>query len=153
MAIPKGVTNFRDLVRWIIKNHHDGSPYRMAKALHVSPALPFHWRNQMVQRPSMENMLRLCEVYGFDEYEIWRLLKPDTRKRPRNIAPIAGGSSDAQPLPGEETCPSVSDVLRLIRIVYAYMLATGTVITRKGFAAPRAWCMVRPAVAISRVAA
>ena len=42
---------FADLVKWIVREHHRGSYYAMAKALSVSPALVYAWRDGLVRSP------------------------------------------------------------------------------------------------------
>jgi hypothetical protein len=76
MEIPRTVTTFGELVDWLIRERHDGKPYRMARALQVSSGLPFQWVHRTVTAPSMDKVARLCEVYELNPEAVWRLLFP-----------------------------------------------------------------------------
>lgn len=125
MTIPAGVATFQDLARWLIDTRHDGEPYGMAKALKTSAGLPYQWRDGLVKTPKRETIERLCEVYGLDFWEVYKLtIGPPTRRRrgaavvllALSLLGLAGrGSAEAQPLAVDSpvvTIPVIGNRLR-----------------------------------------
>lgn len=76
MTMPESVSSFSDLVGWLLKEHHEGKPYRMAKALGVSAGLPFQWRDGTVKAPASSTIARICEVYELDYDAVIRVIYP-----------------------------------------------------------------------------
>lgn len=89
MTMPERISRFSELVDWLLKEHHEGHPYRMAKALGVSSALPFQWRDGTVKAPSPPTIARLCEVYELDYDAVLKIIYP----APSSGAVRRGGTS------------------------------------------------------------
>jgi hypothetical protein len=69
-AIAPEVSDFKSLVHWIVKEHHDGRWAPMAKRVGVSPALVYQWRDGLVNQPSSNNLERICLAYGLDNSDV-----------------------------------------------------------------------------------
>src|SRR5262245_41936536 len=112
------IETFPALVRWLAETHHDGVIYQVAQKVGISPALADRWSKGLVQRPSMDSVMKLVNAYGLDLAEVLRLrggpLPPEAIKllapvRRKKLRPIGGGSSNDGTLP----LPALGDVLPL----------------------------------------
>jgi hypothetical protein len=109
LPIPRNVTTFGELVDWLIREKHEGKPYRMARALQVSSGLPFQWVHRTIAAPSMDKVARLCEVYDLDPRDVWQLIfpmpivakpTPPTGGKPGTRAPLPVGAGGTKKRPG-----------------------------------------------------
>jgi len=100
------VKDIPSLIRWLADKHHGGAASAMSKALGVSVSTPSFWRRGVVT-PRLENLERICEVYGL-KFEDVRALR---RKGRRSALPIRGGSDG----PGSPSVVQLVDSMSLIR--------------------------------------
>lgn len=73
--MPPDIKNFRELVAWLVREHHKGVWYEMAKKLQVSSGLVYQWRDGTVKSPSEENLEALCKAYRLDYWRVWGIIK------------------------------------------------------------------------------
>jgi Cro/C1-type helix-turn-helix DNA-binding protein len=81
--MPPDIKNFRELVAWLVREHHHGVWYEMAKKLQVSSGLVYQWRDGTVKRPSDENIDAICKAYRLD---YWKLMGIITGRKPPSAA-------------------------------------------------------------------
>lgn len=88
--MPPEIKTFRDLIAWLVREHHKGVWYDMAKKLQVSSGLVYQWRDGTVKSPSEENLEALCKAYRLDYWKVWGIIKG--RKPPSAAMWIAGAA-------------------------------------------------------------
>lgn len=91
MKLDPSVKDIPSLIQWLADKHHDGAASAMAEPLGVSISTPNFWKRGVVT-PNLENLMRLCEVYGLKLEDVRALTR---RKRWRAATPISGGSDGA----------------------------------------------------------
>lgn len=119
MGIPPTIRDFQDLIRWLIATYHRGIPYQFARRMKVSHGTAEKWVDGMVQRPTITLLLRLSEVYRLDVAEVVRIAS----KPPKRPTAIAGGSGQAQPLPGPKSENEVSLIRHWLRAWWERILS------------------------------
>jgi hypothetical protein len=72
--IPHSVRDFKTLVRYIADTYEEGHPYRVAKRIEVSTALPYQWADGTVRKPAWATVERLCTAYNLDRARVFSII-------------------------------------------------------------------------------
>lgn len=103
--MPPEIKTFKQLIAWLVREHHDGVWYAMSKKLQISSGLVYQWRDGTVKRPSDEHIDALVKAYRLDWWTVWGII---TGRKPPSAAVILAalglsillsGSAMATPLP------------------------------------------------------
>jgi transcriptional regulator with XRE-family HTH domain len=86
VKIPSRVQTFPELIRWLVKGHHDGVVVQLCRRIGISSALGQQWVSGLVRNPQIDSLTRLADAYDLDFDDVRRLV---TRPRPETTpAPI-----------------------------------------------------------------
>jgi transcriptional regulator with XRE-family HTH domain len=72
--LPSEVHDFQSLVLWLVRTHHGGKHYRMAKHLGIGTALIPNWAKGKVKNPTMQAISLLCDAYDLNPVEVRALV-------------------------------------------------------------------------------
>jgi Cro/C1-type HTH DNA-binding domain len=84
---------FPELVRWAAETYHGGVMYQLAIRVGISPALADRWSKGLVQRPTIETVLKFCRAYDLDPAAVLTLSGVSVGRGPvshRRALPVAG---------------------------------------------------------------
>lgn len=83
-TLPDEVHDFQSLVLWLLKTHHNGNQYQMAKHLEVGATLISLWCRGRVKRPRMRYRKRLAQTYNLNLQEVNAVIE---QHKPRSLPP------------------------------------------------------------------
>jgi transcriptional regulator with XRE-family HTH domain len=68
--IPSEVVDMKSFVRWLAREHHNGTFAAMAPRIGVSTSLVYQWRDGVARLPSAASLKKLCRAYGYETSEV-----------------------------------------------------------------------------------